>query len=182
VIERFSPFLRLSANSELHSFDCTNEDLNEFLLKDAKNHLADLMAVTYYWDDGQDTVAYYCVLNDAIRQDDPSHSKKGRIFRNIRRHYVSYPAVKIGRFAVHRKYQSQGIGSEIMDSIKGYFLDRNKTGCRFIIVDADNNPRTLKFYEKNGFDYLTGQDEKDESRLMYFDLAIYAPYVNNASE
>jgi GNAT superfamily N-acetyltransferase len=71
------------------------------------------------------------------------------------------------------KYQSQGIGTEIMDYIKGYFLDNNKTGCRFIIVDALNNPRTIKFYKNNGFDFLTTEDINDESRLMFFDLIKY---------
>jgi GNAT superfamily N-acetyltransferase len=178
VIERFSPFIRLAKDSVLKPFDRTIDDLNEFLLCDAKDHASELLAVTYFWEDDEDIVAYYSVLNDSIRQKDPSHSKKPNVFGSIHFRKPSYPAVKIGRFAVNRKYQNQGIGSEIMDSIKGYFLDRNKTGCRFITVDAANNARTLNFYEKNGFDYLTEGDQSDSSRLMFFDLIRYAPYVN----
>lgn len=74
------------------------------------------------------------------------------------------------------------------------FVDpENKTGCRFLIVDAVNSKEVLSFYEKNGFHYLftTGKQEElytfpaknDEdkkkrqslpvdldTRLMYFDL------------
>jgi hypothetical protein len=58
----------------------------------------------------------------------------------------------------------------VIDFIKGWFTEGNKTGCRFIVVDALNNPDTLKFYSKNGFLNLNPKDEKDKTRLMYFDL------------
>lgn len=39
-----------------------------------------------------------------------------------------------------------------MDFIKKWFLSTdNKTGCRFILVDAVNDPHTLTYYERNGF-------------------------------
>lgn len=70
-----------------------------------------------------------------------------------------------------------------MDFIKNLFRESNKTGCRFIIVDALNNDDTLRYYERNGFRYLV-EDERLEAkyvgigvgrlplhtRLMYFDL------------
>ncbi|WP_420870342.1 GNAT family N-acetyltransferase [Leptospira meyeri] len=68
------------------------------------------------------------------------------------------------------QYQNQGLGSDILNYIKGLFLDSNKTGCRFVTVDAYNNKETLSFYEKNGFIYLTQSDTNEDTRLMYFDL------------
>ena len=70
-----------------------------------------------------------------------------------------------------------------MDFIKVLFRTNNRTGCRFLIVDALNRPETLHYYEKNGFHYLI-TDERLEAkymgigmshlplntRLMYFDL------------
>ena len=64
------------------------------------------------------------------------------------------------------------------DFIKNWFRhEDNKTGCRFLIVDAYNNPRTLKFYENNNFKYLYRTEEEEElyfkttmTRMMYFDL------------
>lgn len=61
-----------------------------------------------------------------------------------------------------------------MNYIKGYFLDKNKTGCRFITVDATNNERTIKFYQKNGFDFLTEKDKAEKTRLMYYDLIVFS--------
>lgn len=66
-----------------------------------------------------------------------------------------YPGVLVGRLAVATKFSNKGIGSEVLDFIKMWFLDdANKTGCRFAIVDAKNEPNVLRFYEKNNFKTL----------------------------
>lgn len=56
----------------------------------------------------------------------------------------------------------------LMDYIKGFFIKKNKTGCRFITVDAYK--AAIEFYQKNGFDFLTTEDKNDNRRQMYFDL------------
>ena len=63
-----------------------------------------------------------------------------------------YPGVLIGRLAVAAQFSGRGIGSAVLRFIKIWFLDEdNKTGCRFAIVDAKNEPEVLRFYEKNKF-------------------------------
>ena len=53
----------------------------------------------------------------------------------------NYPSVLIGRLAVNENFQGNGIGSEILDFLKIWFSDsHNKTGCRFLAVDAYNAP------------------------------------------
>ena len=98
----------------------------------------------------------------------------------------NYPAVLIGRLGVSRKYRNQKIGSQIIDFIKAWFLsDHNKTGCRFVVVDAYNKEDVLHFYSNanNKFSFLFKEesqeklynsipaDENLKSRQMYFDLA-----------
>jgi hypothetical protein len=78
------------------------------------------------------------------------------------------PAMKIGRLAVHNDYKFQDIGTAILDYLKKLFIDNNRTGCSYITVDAYKN--SLKFYEKNEFDYLTKADLNKDTRLMFFDL------------
>lgn len=172
-------FFRLTFSHTLKPFDCNNLDLNQFFFDDAKDHLKELLAVTYILENEGETIAYFSVLNDSIREKDTtkSHYKKilGLMPYALRMRYKSHPAVKVGRFAVNKKYQCMGIGTELMDYIKGYFLDNNKTGCRFIVVDALNNERAIKFYKNNGFDFLTTEDKKDDNRLMFFDLIRYTP-------
>ncbi len=54
--------------------------------------------------------------------------------------------------------------------MKNWFTTNSKTGCRFLTVDAYNNPDTLNFYKKNDFEFFTSDDENDSTRAMYFDL------------
>ena len=82
------------------------------------------------------------------------------------------PAVKIGRLATRAALQSGGIGKDMLDYVKYWFTNGNKTGCKFVLVDAYNKPRIIKFYKDNGFDFLI-RDEKEETRLMYFDLITF---------
>jgi len=58
-----------------------------------------------------------------------------------------------------------------MNLIKSMFLNCNRTGCRFITVDAYSNKKTIAFYQKNGFDFLSDKDQKRRTRLLFFDLS-----------
>ena len=72
-----------------------------------------------------------------------------------------------------------------MDFIKSWFVDgNNKTGCRFIVVDAYNDDNVIRYYTNNGFTTLfsTKVQEKEyyqldefdilNTRLLYFDLIV----------
>ena len=52
-----------------------------------------------------------------------------------------------------------------------YFLQNNKTGCRFVTVDA--YLAAITFYEKNHFYPLQPNDDDTHTRLLYFDLKEY---------
>ena len=80
------------------------------------------------------------------------------------------PAVKIGRLGINEDLQKNGVGSEIIDFLKGWFTIGNKTGCRFLVVDAYNKEDVIGFYKKNGFLFLKSEGQSDQTRLMYFDL------------
>ena len=63
-----------------------------------------------------------------------------------------FPGVLIGRLAVSKKYKHQGVGSQVLKFLKFWFAENDdKSACRFLIVDAKNEPNVLSFYERNGF-------------------------------
>lgn len=64
--------------------------------------------------------------------------------------------------------KGHSIGTFLLNFIKSYFLDDNKTGCRFITVDA--YAAAIPFYVKNEFVALTDEDKDSTTRLLYFDL------------
>ena len=157
AIENYE-FLPLKAETDIKPFKCKDNDLNEFLFDDSRKYLTDLMAVTYL------------LLNDKITFDPEQRSIWNKLSRRIanakrRKHY---PAVKIGRLAISEEYAGHGLGRDIIRLIKFMFTHGNRTGCRFITVDAYQN--AIGFYLKCGFDFISEKDKNEPTRSMYYDL------------
>ena len=162
---------RLTADCELSCFDCGDEDLNEFLLDDAKHFLQKRIANTFILEDGGQVAAYFCLLNDKVSRLEVTNSR----WRGIRdsfpegKRFRSYPSVKIGRFAVAKEYKGRHLGTMLMNTVKGLISSEgNFSAFRFITVDAYLS--AVEFYRRNGFTELTRKDEDDHTRLMYFDM------------
>ncbi|MES0488736.1 MAG: GNAT family N-acetyltransferase [Leptospirales bacterium] len=79
----------------------------------------------------------------------------------------------MGRFAVHTELASKGIGSKLINFIKLWFTVTNKTGCRFLIVDARNSDPVIKFYRKNGFEDYPETSRDSNTVLMFYDLLAF---------
>ncbi|WP_282015926.1 GNAT family N-acetyltransferase [Marinifilum flexuosum] len=181
-------FNTLTPEIDLSTFDCEHPDLNEFFKDDARDYSEKLLGKSYIFtlDENPDiVVGAFTVSNDSLRVSSLGSSRKNKIRKKFPRgkHLKNYPAVLIGRLGVHKDFKGLNYGSEILDFIKMWFTeDNNKTGCRFIIVDAYNIPPALKFYEKNGFKFLHSSErtekqhlgytesKKLDTRFMYFDL------------
>ena len=166
--------IRLLPDTIILPFDCGDTDLNGFLFEDAKKHASELIAVTYIIQDKENTLAYFNYLNDKISHTDLDGNlskfieRVGVYLPKEKGGHKSYPAVKIGRLAVNKDCQIGGLGKMIINYTKGNFTKNNKTGCKFITVDAYRD--SLGFYEKMGFQYLSSKDRKSDTRLMYYNL------------
>lgn len=165
---------KLSDNEQVKSFDCGDADLNDFILNDALLYRKEKLAVTYVYmnkDNSDDIAAFFCLANDRISLADfetkSRYNRFSRRFANSKR-LKSYPAAKIGRLGVAAAMKGKEIGSTLIDFIKNFFLVDNKTGCRFITVDA--YAEAVPFYVKNGFVPLNDDDINERTRLLYFDL------------
>ncbi len=165
-----SSLIRLTSSHQIKSFNCGDNDLNEFLFKDSKSYLEKLLAVTYILENGTETIAFFSLLNDKITITDvDSGNQWKKLFKlPTGKSFSSHPAMKLGRLGVSNTFKGTGTGTIILDYIKELFVTNNRTGCRYITVDAYG--ASLTFYEKNGFKYLTTRDKASDTRLMYFDL------------
>ena len=97
----------------------------------------------------------------------------------------------LGRLGVAHRYQHLHLGRQIIDYVKAWFSsESNKSGCRFLIVDAYNEPGLIQFYEHCGLKLFFSTEEQEkkyrnindregeppvklETRLMFFDLINY---------
>lgn len=165
--------IRLAPDTEIKPFNCGDQDLNEFLHDDAHNYLNELLAVTYLIESDTETIAFFSLLNDKISLQDICSGNQwkkiqGKLYRRKGKPSRSYPAMKIGRLGVSDSFQNKGLGGAILDYIKNLFINNNRTGCKFITVDAYN--RSTKFYEKNGFKFFPAKEADNHTKMMYFDL------------
>ena len=163
----------LTKTTQIPDFKCQDSDLNEFLMLEAKDYQEQLLTVTYLLQNPKtnEVVAYFSLLNDTIKFEEEDKKTRNRINRQIPyvKQRTHYPAVKIGRLAVSADYAHQGIGEQILEYIKALFAFGNRSGCRFLTVDAYAD--AVGFYEKRGgFKFFTDADINDDTRLMYFDL------------
>ena len=169
---------KLEDFNHLGSFDCDDKDLNDFFRNDALAHKNELLAEIYSFSYQKATgdvqyasVAFVSFHNDTIQL---SWKEKKELIPKDK-WYPTYPAVKIGRLGVVKELQGNNIGTQLLNLAKKFFVQDNRTGCRFITVDAYNQPKCINFYKSNGFQFLRKTDEKksaDESPTvtMFFDL------------
>ena len=129
------PFNRLTTEHEFLPFDCGDEDLNNYLITDALHYQEQLLSVTYYLENENETILFFSLSNDKIA----AMELNNNFWRKIKnlfphsKHRKDYPAVKIGRLGVNVNYQHQekSWGSFILNYIKQWMITENKTGCHY---------------------------------------------------
>lgn len=199
MIEDFN-FEVLSENllNECIFFDCGNSDLNEFLYELANNYQRELLGKTYCFTNNlqkeeisgkkKEIVCFFTLSNSSLDTKFIPKPTRNKLNRKITKskQTKSYPAVLLGRLGVSKAYKRKGIGKEVIDFIIAWFINKdNKTGCRFILVDAYNSPEALGLYYCKDFKLIFSEenDEKNsigipldkelKTRFMYNDLIAY---------
>lgn len=186
--------IRLPYNHKVASycdtFSCQDVDLDDFFANVAPYYDTELLGKTYAWVSAANPkhiLGMVTLANDSVKLKLISSTALNRLQRGVvnTKRGINFPAVLIGRLGVSAEDRSKGlnIGSQIIDFLKMWFRSSdNKTGCRFIVVDAYNNDRALRFYKKNGFKLLYGTEEEErafleldeneplQTRFMFFDL------------
>ncbi len=169
-------------------FSCGNKDLDEFFSADYLDYAEQLMGKTYAFleiENPSEIVCAFTVSNASIFTNHLPNARRKRVGKDVpwQKRDMIYPAVLIGRLGVNRKFMRKHVGTELMQSIKSWFVDEdNKTGCRYLVVDAYNEDIPIRYYRNNGFDFMFSTEEQEKqyrnisgdsplnTRLMFFDL------------
>ena len=178
----------LKERADLEGFCCGDKDLDDFFTNDCFAYAKELLGKTYFYTVKSEPTTVVCAFtlaNAGIRVSDLPNARRKKVEANIphAKSLKDYPAVLIARLGVSEDFRSKHIGSDVLRYIKYWFLDPyNKTGCRYVLVDAYNSPSTIRFYENNGFATVFSSEEQEKeyrhiaedrplnTRLMYFDL------------
>ncbi len=166
---------KVDMSVQVVDFDCGDGDLNDYFNNDSANYKKSLLTQTYALYDMNDethsVVALVDFCNDSLARKLMTGSAQRRI-NHHKRGYSVYPAIKITRLGIDRDSRGTGIGSNLLTMIKEFFITDNRSGCRFITVDAYRE--AVPFYQKNGFVLAkTEEDEEDRNSStvpLFFDL------------
>lgn len=136
----------------LAAFHCGKGHLDTVLAGRAGMHedRLGLTTVVFHRDVHDAVVGYFTLANDAIPLNTSEQAELGLRDEVV---LTAFPGVKLGRFAVSQDLQGQGVGAQLLDLVLGEILDSaSLSAARLVIVDADNDPSVLRFYERHGFE------------------------------
>ena len=174
-------------------FTCKDENITEFFTHDYADYAYQLLGKSYCFvkPETSEIVCAFTVANSSVKVDSLPSNLRNKLNRKIpnAKRRPQYPAVLVGQLAVSDLFSGHHVGDELLDFIKSWFIDPlNKTGCRYVIVDAVNHQKVFEYYQRNGFKFLFSSDEEEwtflhnkgqasttpiepmKTRLMYFDL------------
>jgi GNAT superfamily N-acetyltransferase len=179
-------FLTISEKQLIVDFDCGNADLNDFFNRDAILYRNQMLALTGFFRHNETgkVVCAFSLSPNGLKTVDLPGSRRKKVANLLPRGKTlkSYPAFLVGRLGVASDFGGQGVGSQLMDFIKTYCLDTYPDFCRFLLVDAYNEPAVLTFYQKNEFTSIFSTEEQEResyklnttellrTRYMFFDM------------
>ena len=113
-------FETLSHEHDLSNFVCDSNDLTDFLKNDALTQQQNKLNITKLILCDGEIIGYVSLLIDTlvlknIRENRIKNEIKNQL--NISNRKRLLPAVKIGRFAINKKYSNKGLGSHILANI-----------------------------------------------------------------
>ncbi len=152
-----------------------DKEIENFFKSEYKDYNRQLLGKSYCFLTKEEVPRLACAFtlaNSSVRVDRLSNKKRNKFNRDIpnAKRRSQYPAVLIGQFAVMDDFRRLDLGTKVMDFIKSWFIDpQNKTGCRYIIVDAVNNEYVLNFYKDNGFKFIFASDEEEMNYMSGID-------------
>jgi hypothetical protein len=174
ILEEFQ-IRKLSNDEKVTSFNCGDDDLNDFILNEAPFYGRARLAVTYLIEQRltSQVVGYFTLANDKISLTDFENKTEFNRFRKKKfvndKRLRSYPAAKLCRLAIDISMKGKSLGTFVIDFVKSFFAVENKIGCRFLTVDAYS--AAIPFYLKNKFLPLDNTADKSlPTQMMYFDL------------
>lgn len=162
--------------TELEAFQCTEEDLRQFLIEDALDFDGSNITKTTVVSlpDSPAILGYFSLSADAVPL---SGGEELHLSLPFKSPTSFFPAVKITKLAVATAYQGNGLGGQLINYIMGLaFALSNAAAVRLLTVDALNKPDVLRFYEKNGFvecaqDARMRREQKNKRTIpMYRDM------------
>lgn len=147
----------LSDKHDKNSFDCGVENLNEYLQKLAGQDIRRKLSVCYIWADESQIKGYYTLSSSSIFLETIPEKYRKKLPSG----YKQIPIILLGRLAIDKKFQKQGLGEKLLiDALKRSLEISQSVGAWAVIVEPLNE-EIQRFYQLYGFILLP------DSRKMF---------------
>lgn len=138
---------KLQPEHDLSKFDCGEPVLNDWLRRRALQNQQSGASSTYVVLDRMRVAGYYSLAAGSVARE----TAPGRVRRNAP---DPVPVVVLGRLAIDRNYQGQGLGRALLrDAILRILQAADIIGVRAVLVHALSE-EAKRFYEECGFTAL----------------------------
>ena len=139
----------LTKSHDRDGFDCGSEPLNLFLKQTARQHAERGISRTFVLvdegaSDSKPIVGFFSLNLCQIKSESLSPAEAKKLPRDV-------SGIRLGRLAVAKAYQRQGIGKTLLVAAMGKFIEIfNTAGVIGLFVDAKDQ-EAKRYYEQFGF-------------------------------
>lgn len=167
-IKKNYKFETLNKNHDLSDFKSESAELNDFLKNDALKQQNEKLNLTKLVICDDEIIGFVTLLTDGIKLRNIKNEKtktkiKEKLDINDKK---LVPAIKIGRFAINKKYSKKGLGTYVLRNILSNIkeISEKYVGARFVVVNA--YAKAYRFYvENNNFTCLKNDENKINEKL-----------------
>lgn len=139
----------LAKSHDRDGFDCGSEPLNLFLKQTARQHAARGISRTFVLVEGgasesKPILGFFSLNLCQLKSESLSAEEAKKLPRDV-------SGIRLGRLAVAKEYQRQGIGKNLLVAAMGKFIEIfNPAGGIGLFVDAKDR-EAKRYYEQFGF-------------------------------
>jgi len=129
-------------------FDCGKELLTNYLKTQARQDIKRKLSACFVLSENKTSIqGYYTLSNNSI----PLSSFPEHIQKKLPKSYNSIPTTLLGRLAIDKKFQGQGIGKILLiDALKRCYEIAQEIGSFAVVVDPIDE-EAENFYKKYDF-------------------------------
>lgn len=137
----------LDPSRKKENFNCGKLLLDSYLHKQAKQDVKRKLSACFVLPDRNEVKGYYTLSTTSVER----KMLPQEIIKKLPPAYNDLPAILLGRLALSKNYQGQGLGELIlMDALKRSYFTSLQVGSMAVIVDPMDD-EAMKFYERYDF-------------------------------
>ncbi len=158
------------------SFHSRDDDLNDFLKKDALEYQKLHLGVTYLLLSRKTKLilSYITLSMGSLKvPDQTDFVLRGRRLADYPKDFpMQFPALLVGRLATDQEEEGRGGAHFLVDFALNMALEaRQKMGCGFLLAHAVADEHVVGWYKRAGFKTFAGSITGHETVPMYLEMA-----------